>query len=440
VAYSSRPPGASSGHRASSSADCCAAIAVTSSGRRSSLMSGMPPNHAAAGAGRVEQDALVRLAVPPVARIARIAGQHPRRQPQPGQVSRTRSRRAGADIQRRQLDARVALQQVAGLAARGRAGIEHPHAGFRRQQARSQLGGAVLYRDVAGREARQFLDGHRRGQAQRLRRRRPRLVAAAPAATSLASQASRVARNPLTRSHIGACALLAWTIASQSRGQSPANASSHQRGCAWITSGTRATCFLSASRSLSQRRRQALTRPACCARPRTRTASTVAATAAWSGTRVSSSWNRPDGEQVVNLRVPRGQRTVQQQADPAVQPRVPSEGAVSQVGGQRPVGRRQRAGRGAEHVIERAPLARHGGDDAPGGRPRALRRRSSAELLAEHRPAVQEIAGPHARGRRAPAARARARSPRRPRHPRRLGPARQTCPGLPWRSASGMAR
>ena len=84
--------------------------------------------------------------------------------------------RAASIVERDQLGkAGLELGDVAGLAARCRAGVEHAHAGRRRQQARRELGGGVLHGNLSVRKAGQRVHGGRLGEPQRLRRKCARL-------------------------------------------------------------------------------------------------------------------------------------------------------------------------------------------------------------------------------------------------------------------------
>ena len=70
--------------------------------------------------------------------------------------------RGARQVDRGQVDlAPGALQQVAGLAARRRAGIEHPLAGLRIEQEGGELRAGVLHRDESFGETRQLGYGHR---------------------------------------------------------------------------------------------------------------------------------------------------------------------------------------------------------------------------------------------------------------------------------------
>lgn len=118
----------------------------------------MPTNHAGRRTGRVEQNALERLAVPPGRRIARVGGHQLGLETQTLQVFGDPRQASGLEVQRGECgQARFAFEQVAGLAARRAAGIEHALARSEVEQSCGQLRRFVLHADAAFGEAGQAL-------------------------------------------------------------------------------------------------------------------------------------------------------------------------------------------------------------------------------------------------------------------------------------------
>ncbi len=133
-----------------------------------------------------------------------IADHHPRRQAQPREVRLDARRACRVDVQRDELrEAGLEFHDVAGLAARRRAGVEHAHAGRRRQEARRELGGGVLHGNLAVRKAGQRVNGHRLREPERLGRELRRLGCEArfvePRKIILARTAERVHAQPHRR-------------------------------------------------------------------------------------------------------------------------------------------------------------------------------------------------------------------------------------------------
>ena len=138
------------------------------------------------------------------------------------------------DVEREQLQRRIAFEQVRGLAAGRRARIEHARTLRRRQRIGDALRAAVLHRDQAFGETRQFAHrqpasrarGHRREtRASSLRCRRPAIARGTPrgrcacgsrAATSARGSRSRRTRPPPHRPNRAAraCATTAGHAAS----------------------------------------------------------------------------------------------------------------------------------------------------------------------------------------------------------------------------------
>jgi hypothetical protein len=112
-------------------------------------------------------------------------------------------RRSGRNIDRDQLRKfRLQLQQVSGLAAGRRAGVENPLAGPGCDQSCAELRGGILDRDVPVREPGQIADVHGVGQQQRLvvvlavrdldaARREPRSILRAGRAASIDAHPER---------------------------------------------------------------------------------------------------------------------------------------------------------------------------------------------------------------------------------------------------------
>ncbi len=128
------------------------------------LAVGVPPDHARGGARHVDEDPVERATVPPVGGRARVAGHHRHvgrgelqaREVLPHPVEPCRLR-----VQRDDLDVGK-LEQVGGLAARGGAGVEHPHPRARLQQRRGELRAQVLHGEPALAIARKLGDRSRR--------------------------------------------------------------------------------------------------------------------------------------------------------------------------------------------------------------------------------------------------------------------------------------
>ena len=137
----------------------------------------MAAQHAGAGAGRVEQNGIEGLAVPPVGRPAGVGGfqrcplaealeifRHPL---QPGRVA----------VQGQQLGARGQFEQMAGFATRGGAGVENAFTVLGLEQGGAPLGAGVLDAGPAALELGQL--GQRR---RRLQRNRPGVQRVGPGA------------------------------------------------------------------------------------------------------------------------------------------------------------------------------------------------------------------------------------------------------------------
>ena len=116
---------------------------------------GMTADHTTGRAGRVEQDAVIGLAVPPAGRRAGIADQQRGTQAQALQIGPHPFQARRVLVQGSQLQIGNLFQQMPGLAARRGAGIQHPLTGFGGKQRRGQLRGGILHRNRACGEARQ---------------------------------------------------------------------------------------------------------------------------------------------------------------------------------------------------------------------------------------------------------------------------------------------
>jgi hypothetical protein len=107
-----------------------------------------PSQHAGGRAGRVDQDAVERLALPPAGGCAGIADHDLGVQPQPHQVLADAFGALGIDSSAVRSISR-AFEQVAGLAAGCGAGIEHAHPSLEVGQIGGHLRGAVLHGERA---------------------------------------------------------------------------------------------------------------------------------------------------------------------------------------------------------------------------------------------------------------------------------------------------
>ncbi|MNJ48860.1 hypothetical protein D3C77_440660 [compost metagenome] len=116
----------------------------------------MTANHTGGRARCIEQDALETLAVPPAGGVAGITGNQLGIQAQTVEVFPDPGQALGFEVDRDHgLQFRFGFEQVAGLAARRAAGVEHALAGREVEQVGSQLRGFVLNADPALIEPRQ---------------------------------------------------------------------------------------------------------------------------------------------------------------------------------------------------------------------------------------------------------------------------------------------
>lgn len=131
----------------------------------------MPPHNTGRGAGRVEQDAVERLLIPPHRGLAGVfrkqvdAGTWQVRQAQPIQVLPDTTQTPGITIQRDQIEIGT-FKQVAGFTARGGARIQHAHARLRFEQKCRRLRPQILHGNQALRETGEFGNRNRGVQHQ----------------------------------------------------------------------------------------------------------------------------------------------------------------------------------------------------------------------------------------------------------------------------------
>src|SRR5580704_7457097 len=127
----------------------------------------MAPDDAGGGARRIDQDAVERPAIPEAGRLARIADGDTRGALQPPQRVLDERGALCIDVERGDFAAAAEeLEQVPGLAARGRAGIQDAHASVHIEQPGGQLRARILYRDQTVREPRQVTHAYRVSQSQ----------------------------------------------------------------------------------------------------------------------------------------------------------------------------------------------------------------------------------------------------------------------------------
>jgi hypothetical protein len=126
-------------------------------------------DHAGRRAGDVEQNAVVRPPVPPVAGLEQVTCAHVRVEAEPGQVLAHAHEPGSGGIERGELDVGDALEHVAGLAARRRAGVEEALTRLRPQQLDRELRRSVLHGETALVESRERGDVRCRLEAERIR-------------------------------------------------------------------------------------------------------------------------------------------------------------------------------------------------------------------------------------------------------------------------------
>ena len=119
---------------------------------------GMPTDHARGRTGRIQQNAVKGLSIPPGVQVAAIGRLERGLQAQALQVIPYPFQPGRFQIQRYHfLQRGLQFENMAGLAAGRAAGVQYPLAGLQLQQRRRQLGRFVLHADRTGGEPRQLL-------------------------------------------------------------------------------------------------------------------------------------------------------------------------------------------------------------------------------------------------------------------------------------------
>ncbi|MNX96948.1 hypothetical protein D3C86_1292930 [compost metagenome] len=107
-------------------------------------------NHAGGRARRVQQDALERFAIPPRLGVAAVGGDQFSAELEAFEVFANPHQTLGFQVHRHHAgQLRLGFEDVASLAARRAAGVEHPLAGCEVEQISGQLRGFVLHTDPA---------------------------------------------------------------------------------------------------------------------------------------------------------------------------------------------------------------------------------------------------------------------------------------------------
>ena len=212
----------------------------------------MAADHAERGAGRVEQDAIERHAVPPGRRRGRIAATSSACKPPRCKFSRTRMQPLRIDVDRHQLarsGSRSAMSAVFPPGAAQASSTRWP--GGQPQGKRHALRAQILHGHHALGESGQLV--HIAGRIEHHRVGHARFGARADAGRRAASPDSlrRCVRRLSTRSHIGACVSPAASSWVHRTGQSARRRSASQIGEAWRVAGLRA---ISASMALRSRK------------------------------------------------------------------------------------------------------------------------------------------------------------------------------------------
>jgi hypothetical protein len=158
---------------------------------------GVAAHDARSAARRIQQDGVVRRAVPPIGRSARVGHADVGGEPQPIQVLADAAAALGAHVQRRDARRGAELQQVCGLAAGRSAGVQHARRGNVQpiqQQRRGALRRGGLDRNIAFGMPRQCLYRQRLRQPYRAgaERPRPNALARQPLAIRRGRQPARV--------------------------------------------------------------------------------------------------------------------------------------------------------------------------------------------------------------------------------------------------------
>jgi len=195
----------------------------------------MASNHAGARARRIEQDPVIRLPIPPGRLRAQIRTHQLGIALEAQQVVGNLGQALGIAVGRGQPQLTTGrFQQRAGLAARGRTGIEHPLACSCAQQLRCQLGTGILHRQLPRGETGQL--GHRTAlSSSSAVGHQGSARASMPIPAKAATACSRLSRERSTRRLKGGWALFAINTAARSSGHAAPSASNNQRGCALAT-------------------------------------------------------------------------------------------------------------------------------------------------------------------------------------------------------------
>ena len=126
----------------------------------------MAANHPECRTRRIEQDAVVRNAVPPRGRLARIAVDEIGSQVSPPQILTDPGEPLRIDVDRGQpREVRLSFRNERGLAARRGAGVENALTGGQRERKCNALRSQILHGHEALRESRQVM--HIAGRVQR---------------------------------------------------------------------------------------------------------------------------------------------------------------------------------------------------------------------------------------------------------------------------------